>query len=249
MNKLIKPYGVSVEIAFRRIDVMTNLLDYFPPTSSRGKSASAEQWEAFKTIKKEITSAVKREMKYNLLPESFHDRFDELETDWSEMTNSKFLSEAQKCEAADTKDRDKQKRSREQAKRKKSEESDSVSNLSRSQQNKNKVSKKAKKDHGTNPQGQARLCELCKAAGAPEFVFRTHNANQCKKKNDYAKALSGGAAERKSKTKEYRSHEKSLQRELKLLKQIKKLQVKNKKGKKDDDSSSDSSQDDDNISF
>ena len=39
-------------------------------------------------------------MKYNLLPETYQDRFDELELDWTEMTASKFLSEAQKYEDA-----------------------------------------------------------------------------------------------------------------------------------------------------
>ena len=43
-------------------------------------------------------------MKYNLLPDSFHDRFDALETDWNAMTMSTFLSEAQKCEALDKKE-------------------------------------------------------------------------------------------------------------------------------------------------
>ena len=42
-------------------------------------------------------------MKYNLLPDSFGDRFDELETDWTDVSKQKFLSEAQKCEAADKK--------------------------------------------------------------------------------------------------------------------------------------------------
>ena len=45
-------------------------------------------------------------MKYNLLPDSFHYRFDTLEEDWSEMTSDKFLAEAQKCELMDAKQRE-----------------------------------------------------------------------------------------------------------------------------------------------
>ena len=40
-------------------------------------------------------------MKYNLLPDSYTDRFNELEVDWTEMSNSKFLLEAQKCETVE----------------------------------------------------------------------------------------------------------------------------------------------------
>ena len=93
MNKIVKPFGVSVEAAFRRIETLTSLLSYFPPPSSRGKMATAEQWEAFEK-EKEITSKEKREMKYNLLPDVYADRFNELKVDWTEISNSKFLSEA-----------------------------------------------------------------------------------------------------------------------------------------------------------
>ena len=40
---------------------------------------------------------MKREIKSNLLLDVFGERFDELETDWTEMSKQKFLSEAQKC--------------------------------------------------------------------------------------------------------------------------------------------------------
>lgn len=91
MNQLCKPFNVPVEGAFRRVEIMCNLLTYFPPPSSRGKPATAEQWKQFKGVKK-LSSDIKREMKYNLLPEVFHDRFDELEVDWTEMTDAKFLA-------------------------------------------------------------------------------------------------------------------------------------------------------------
>jgi hypothetical protein len=125
MNKIVKPFGISVEAAFCRIEVMTNLMAYFPPPSSRGKPTTREQWEKFQEIKK-ISNNLKREMKYNLLPEVFNDRFDELETDWTEMSKSKFLAEAQKCETMDNKERLKQTKAREQLKRQKKHETDST---------------------------------------------------------------------------------------------------------------------------
>ena len=68
----------------------------------------AEQWEDFQN-KKKLSATIKREMKYKLLPKSFHDQFDNLEEDYTKMSSSKFLAEAQKCETVDVKERLKQK--------------------------------------------------------------------------------------------------------------------------------------------
>ena len=217
LNKIVKPYGVSVEAAFRRIEILTSLLVYFPPTSSRGKPATAEQWKDFEERKK-IGTDIKREMKYNLLPESYHDSFDELEVDWSEMTNSKFLAEAQKCESADKKNR-----LMKEIPKKRNAEEDSKSNLTRPQRDRNGRNKRQRENQQVTSAGKAREYKLCKMAGAPDFVYKSHFTNQCRKRGDYQKALSGGAAERHKTKNEYRSMEKELLRELKLLKKVKKL--------------------------
>ena len=62
MNKILKPFGVSVEATFCRIKTLTSLLSYFPPPSSMEKTATAKQWEAFKEQKK-VSNKDKREMK------------------------------------------------------------------------------------------------------------------------------------------------------------------------------------------
>ena len=103
VHKIIKHLWVSVKAAFHRIEVLTKLLELFPLPSSCGKTATSEQWEDFQAVKK-LSSIIKREMKYNLLPESFHDQFDNLEFDYTEMSISKFLSEAQKCKTTDAKE-------------------------------------------------------------------------------------------------------------------------------------------------
>ena len=152
-------------------------------------------------------SEEKREMKYNLLPESYHDRFDELEVDQTEMTNSKFLAEAQKCKAADKKLRIQ----KDMGKKRKVEE------------DRNGKNKRQRENHPITNAGRARECELCKLAGAPEFVYKSHFTNQCKKKEQYQKAMSGGVAERHKAKNEYQLAEKELLREIKLLKKVKKL--------------------------
>jgi hypothetical protein len=142
MHQVVKPYGTSVKVNFRRIEVIANLMQFFPPPSSRGKPATAEQWDDFQDSKK-LPSSIKREMKYNLLPDSFHDRFDELESDWTEMSNSKFLAEAQKCEAADIKERNKRLQASKEKKRKKPSSADTNDdrsvNLNRKQRNKKRI--------------------------------------------------------------------------------------------------------------
>jgi hypothetical protein len=251
MNKIVKPFGISVEAAFRRIEVMTNLMAYFPPPSSRGKPATKEQWDNFQEIKK-ISNNLKREMKYNLLPEVFNDRFDELETDWTEMSNTKFLAEAQKCETMDNKERLKQTKAREQLKRKKKNENDSTSNLNSSQKNRNENTKRARINTATTTAGKARLCELCKVAGAPEFIYTTHNTSACRKKDTYAQKLSSGAGPRQQVTRDYKASEKQLRRELKLITKINKIKGKSrgsKESKKGDDESMSSASSSGNISY
>ena len=34
LNKLVKPFGVSVEVAFRRVDMIAILMKFFPPPHS-----------------------------------------------------------------------------------------------------------------------------------------------------------------------------------------------------------------------
>ena len=234
LNKIIKPFGVPVEAAFRRVEIIVNLMMYFPPPSSRGQAATSAQWNEFMEHKRMSKELIK-EMKYNLLPESYHDRFDELEMDWTEMSSQKFLAEAQKCEAADAKERQKLEKAKEKLKRKKAEDADNTANLDRSQKQRNQNGKRLKTSKTATPAGVARLCELCKLSGAPEFVWKSHNTKDCKKKADYAKAMSGGVGSRKQATREICNKEQQLKRELKLLREIKKLEVSKKKGKKDED--------------
>lgn len=251
-HHLVKPFGVTVEAAFRRVEIMCNLMTYFPAPCSRGKTATATQWDNFKSTKK-ISNADKREMKYNLLPDIFHDKFDEAEGDWTEMSSTKFLAEAQKFEANDAKERLKMAKAKEALKRKKKEDTDSVSTLSRSQKSdnsKHKNAKKARFQKDPTAAGVARECELCKLAGAPSYVYTNHLTKNCFKKDAYKKSLSGGAGNRLKTSNEYRRHEKQLRRELKLLT---KLSKKKKKLKRDADGDADmssvSSSDSTNVSY
>ena len=231
LNKLIKPYGVTVEAAFRYIKVITSLMAHFPPPSSRGKTATAEQWEQFEEEGKKISSSLKREMKYNLLPESYQDCFNTLKVDWSEMTDHQKMNKA-----------------KETLKRKKPNDTDSVSTLSHPQKNQNYKGKQPKVPKTTTLAGVACMCELFKLSGAPEFVYTSHNTSACKKRDDYARKLSGSVGQRQKAGREARKSEKDLCCELKLLsRQVAKLKngKRIKKTTVDDDNSSLSSNDSD----
>ena len=173
-----------------------------------------------------------------------------MESDWTEMLHAKFLSEAQKFEAIDLKDRQKLEKKREASKRK-TREDDSISTLSRSQRSRNAKGTKRKMQTEPTSQGKARLCELCKLAGAPDYVYLSHNTNQCNKKDSYAAMMSGGTASRSKATKDFHSKETYRKREAKLISKIKQLKKKAKKARKekDDDDVSSISSVDTNVSF
>ena len=238
LHQLVKPFGATVELSFRRIEVMASLMEYFPPPCSRGKQPTRAQWTNFNGIKK-LTPAEKREIKYNLLPPFFHEKMEDLGENWDETTEVKFMAEAQKCKIADKRERRKagERKEKEKSKRKRNDstkDDDSVSSLSRSQASANGKSKRRRGNGKANGQGEARVCELCKLACAPDFVYKSHYTNQCKKKDQYAKQMSGGAGQRKTTVKEYKSMEKKLSKELKMVR--KKLAKKKKVDSDDSDS-------------
>ena len=130
------------------------------------------------------------------------------------MSKQKFLSEASKFEDNDIK----AKNAKPNLKKRKASDVDSMANLNRTQRDRNQNGK------GKKHQSCSTLeYGLCEAVGAPDFVYKSHYTNQCKKKDEFKKALSGGVTKRTQAFKEYRSSEKELMKELKLLKEIKKL--------------------------
>ena len=71
-------------------------------------------------------------------------------------------------------------------------------------------------------------------------MYKTHYTSQCRKKERYAQSLSGGTGSRRSTVKEFKSMEKRLLKELKMV-QKKKKKLSRKKGSDSDESDSDDS--------
>ena len=165
----------------------------------------------------------------------------DLGENWDKMTEVKFMAKAQKYEIADQRERHKagKRKEKEKSKRKHNDsnkDDNSVSSLSCYQPSANGKSKRRKGNGKPNSQGEARvceLCELCKLAGAPDFMYKSHYTNQCKKKEQYAKKMSGGSGQRKMTIKEYKLMEKKLCKELKMVQ--KKLAKKKKVDSNDSD--------------
>ena len=189
-NEICKPFGMSVDKAFRRLDLLCKTLEYFPPPSDRDSTVSTEDWDAFECTKEVPARAVRQYKFSNLLPpEHFQDHIQGLENDWRKMSDAKFLNVVKEFKRADKKkcDDGEKKKSALQKKRKESETDDGSDDGNRAQKSKRRSHKKSRREGSKNRKdssGKQHFCYLCKAAGAPEFVYGTHNTDQCRKKSE-----------------------------------------------------------------
>ena len=195
-EQIRKPYEVSVEAAFRRVEVLTNMMAQFPPTARKGKPASAGEWELFNDTKK-LNKEDIREIKFNLLPVKYQEHLENLEQDWSEMTAAKFLSETQKCELKDRKEQEKRlsekakksnSRSEKKSKRHRNggqDDDEDTAPKSKKYRNSHSSDNFKKRETTRKPQE----CILCKLAGAPEVVYQSHSLDKCKRIDQHTKKL------------------------------------------------------------
>ena len=199
-EQICKPYGATVEASFRRIDVLANMMEHFPPICKKATMANKTEWILFDDLKT-LNAEDIRDIKYNILPASYQDKIDNLEEDWTEMTAAKFLSEAQKCEIKDLKERNHAKReksTKDSKKGKKSkrrsngDDSDSDGGPPKRKKNGNFSNKKDRQTRGGDR--PPRECILCKLAGAPETVYKSHFTNQCNRVDQHSKNLKSGSS-------------------------------------------------------
>ena len=223
---LIKPYGMDVEKAFRRIDHLISMLEYFPPPSFRGQPATMREWELFK-ITKIPREDVQRDMKYRLLPSGYQVKLSSLEADYEKMTDMKFLSETQKFEQFEKNEREKTEKKRK----------DSAGSKTSSEK---RIPKKKRTERPAQNPGlrEDRFCRSCKNAGMPPHVCSSHNQKDCKRKDRDARR-SNSKPSSSAGSREF----KVMARELKLLKKQLKESRSNKKRKRADSESSEESGD------
>lgn len=100
--------------------------------------------------------------------------------------------------------------SKDKGKRKNTSDDNSMSNLSRPQKGRNQNGERQRHNQPIINSGIARKCKLCKVVGALSFVYKFHYTNQCKKKVEYQKKLSGGAEAREKTQQEFCATEKEL---------------------------------------
>ena len=239
-HHIVKPYEVSVCKVMQCVDVLLTYLPFFPPRTVRPERPTDKEWAAF-NVKKQVDDKIKRDIQYNnnMLPTSFRDSIDVWETDYETMDHSSFLFCLEKLEIKDAKEPKERDDNKEKLKRKSEGTSTGKSHPTNNHKNnKDRDNKRNRRDdQKTNNSGKARFWNMCKMSGAPSFVYETHNAKDCKKKEQYEKLLSGGAGNRDKANKEYKSFEKKMMKHVRT--EFKKHQFNNKKcGKIDSDDDS-----------
>ena len=76
--------------------------------------------------------------------------------------------------------------------------------LDRSSKSKNQANKRHKNNKNKNNKGEAQFCALCKAAGAPVWLYKNHVTKDCMKAEEYTRKLSGGAASQSNAKHDYK---------------------------------------------
>ena len=238
-HHIVKPYDVSARKAVQRIDVLLTYLPFFPPRTLRDKRPTENEWKRFNAMSV-ATPEAKRDIQYAMLPINFRDSIDTWETDYETMNETIFLQRLEQVEKKDSRERKEREDNKEKLKRKSDANNHGKEHPNNNRKDKSDRDTKRNRRDGqksTNA-GKQRFCNMCKIAGAPSFVYETHNDKECKKKDQYEKLLSGGAGKRYEAKKEYKSFESKMMK--KMNSEFKKLQSKKKKrGSKKDDSDED----------
>lgn len=241
---MTKPFGSQVAQCFRRVDMLANLINYFPPTCNRDEMPEIEAWE-LAMYGNEVTDMMNRKMKFNLLPTKFQNTLDEdTDEDWRTMIYPKFVALVQQCESKDERERAEMQANREKLKAsaKKRSKDDGGESLDRSSRSKNHSTKRFKKNHHKSNKGEALYCALCKTAGAPKWLYTNHDTDGCRKSEEYKRKLSGGAGSQSNVKRDYKKELRSTEKLLKKLKKDSrelKAMYKKQKKRSDDDMSID----------
>ena len=203
---IVKPFDVSVRKAFQRVDTLIKYLPLFPPRTTRDRRPNNEDWRTFEA-ERNIGKARRRDIQYAMLPIAFRDVIDGWVQDYEDMSDAKFLQCCEQIELKDNKDRKETQDRKDKLKRKNGAPKEEESNANRQQKSKNKKFKGRRDEKKPTRQGNARFCQMCKTAGAPSFVYESHDGKDCTKKGKYEKLLSGGAGQKEKGKKEYQSFE------------------------------------------
>ena len=205
-NDIVKPITMSVQELILRFEDMYLLKDFIQPPSKKGQTASEANWIRRNLI---IDKEEQRNSVFNALPKTFQQALKDLEEDWKSFDELKWLAILQRLEEKD-------KGAREEAVAASRERVKKAQDYP--ERPKGKVPKKPRRTDKTTSQGVARYCSLCKANGAPDYVFNSHSDANCFKKTG-EKKMSGRAAERDSVKKDYRKQLKSVGKKYQAQKQ------------------------------
>ena len=104
---MTKPFGAKVAQYYRRVDVLANLLNYLPPTSTvRDEMPDIQAWD-LALCAQEVGKMMNQKIKFNLLPTKFQNTLEEdTDEDWRVLLMYlKCVALVQQCEAKDKRER------------------------------------------------------------------------------------------------------------------------------------------------
>jgi len=204
-NDIVKPIIMSVQELILCFEDMYFLKQFIQPPSKKGQVAKEANWKKRNEL---IDAEDQRNSVFNALSKSFQQALKDLEEDWKTYDELKWLAILQRL-------KDKDKEAREEAITASRERVKKAQDYP--ERPKGKIPKK-RKSKKTTPQGVACYCSLCKANGAPDYVYNSHSDADCFKKNG-EKKMSGRASERDSAKKDYRKQLKSVGKRYQAQKQ------------------------------
>ena len=198
--------GASVTESFERLEVLLKYLKYFPPPTQRDEMPRTEVHTAHK---KKLPHRHEREAYFNMLPEvSYQQKLEhDQEKDYLSLTHSEFKTYCVCLEDQDRANQDAKQKARQEAKR------DSEKLMSHVDQAKNDKANKRQKKNQVTPQGKARWCQLCKANGRSEQVYKTHTIDKCRYHLKMVKLESGNFSSKNKARNEYKKRIKEYEKE------------------------------------
>jgi len=230
-NRIIKPFGIGVKVSFERIELLQSYLKFFPPTTKKDEFPTLEahkEHEGFIIVENK-----QQKIYFNVLPEEAYQQnfITHCEKDYTLMTDEEFLNGAIRFEKSDKVMREKKLKLQKSCDKRKS---DSTASMPRTDQNRsnNRAKKRRTDPKDKNAKGVALYCALCKEAGAPQWVYQNHNTNNCNKKEQHEKKLSGGSSNRSSFQREMKKELRVMKKKYQRLKaSTRELRVSRKKTK------------------
>ena len=209
--------------------MLYRVLKYLPPPSARGETFSDADWDK---VEKGVSEADIRKAIHHGLPDKYKIELERnSEIDWKLLEDSDFLDKLTQIEERDRVEYENLLEERAKIKQENKRKHDESKNRSKGQKSKasSSSSSTANTSRKYENRNDSKYCHLCELAGAPDWVCKTHNADTCKKRDQYKKQLTSSTSDKLQGSHKKQSY---AQRKIrKKVQEIKELQARERSGK------------------